>query len=75
MENFILIFICLVFGVVMQRREVFAENAPLTLNLYVIWVALPGLILYQVPKLSYQQTFLFCSGYPGLWPPWGYFWH
>ena len=55
MENFILIFICLASGMVLQRLAVFAENAPQTLNLYVIWVALPALILRQVPTLSFSE--------------------
>jgi len=54
MENFILIFICLSSGMFLQRLAVFADNAPLTLNLYVIWVALPALILRQVPTLSFS---------------------
>ncbi len=54
MENFILIFICLVAGMLLHRLAIFAENGPLTLNLYVIWVALPALILRQVPTLSFS---------------------
>ena len=54
MENFILIFICLAWGMLLQRWTVFAENAPQSLNLYVIWVALPALILRQVPTLSFS---------------------
>ncbi len=54
MENFILIFICLAAGMGLQKRSLFDENAPLTLNLYVIWVALPALILRQVPTLSFS---------------------
>lgn len=38
----------------LQRLSLFAENAPQTLNLYVIWVALPALILRQVPTLSFS---------------------
>ena len=55
MENFILIFICLAAGMGLQRLTLFAENAPQTLNLYVIWVALPALILRQVPTLSFSE--------------------
>jgi len=54
MENFILIFICLAVGMGLQRLTIFADNAPVTLNLYVIWVALPALILRQVPTLSFS---------------------
>jgi predicted permease len=54
MENFVLIFICLGAGMGMQRLPVFADNAPQTLNLYVIWIALPALVLRQVPTLSFS---------------------
>ncbi len=54
MENFILIFICLAAGIFLQRLAIFADNGPLTLNLYVIWIALPALILRQVPTLSFS---------------------
>ena len=54
MENFILIFICLAAGMGLQKLALFDNNAPLTLNLYVIWVALPALILRQVPTLSFS---------------------
>lgn len=54
MENFILIFLCLACGMFLQRLAIFTENAPQTLNLYVIWVALPALVLWQVPTLSFS---------------------
>jgi predicted permease len=54
MENFILIFICLAAGMGLQRLSLFEKNAPQTLNLYVIWVALPALILRLVPTLSFS---------------------
>ena len=54
MENLILIFTCLTAGLFLQRSTVFTDNAPLTLNLYVIWIALPALILRQVPPLSFS---------------------
>jgi len=49
----------------LQRLNVFAENAPLTLNLYVIWIALPALVLYQVPRLSFSTDLLIL-----FWMPW-----
>lgn len=58
MENFILIFICLAAGMSLQRLTVFPANAPLCLNLYVIWIALPALILRQVPTLSFSSDLL-----------------
>jgi predicted permease len=58
MENFILIFLCLSAGLGMQHLKIFNKEAPLTLNLYVIWIALPALILYQVPTLSFSSDLL-----------------
>ncbi|MEN8198744.1 MAG: AEC family transporter [Thermodesulfobacteriota bacterium] len=54
MENFILIFVCLGWGMILRRLAIFPENGPRILNLYVIWVALPAMILRQVPTLSFS---------------------
>ena len=58
MENFILITICLGAGLILQRFKIFAPQAPLALNLYVIWIALPALILKQVPTLAFSTELL-----------------
>ncbi len=58
MENFILIFICLGAGIGMQYLNVFSKDGPLTLNLYVIWLALPALILKLVPTLNFSGDLL-----------------
>ena len=55
MENFILIFVCLAAGMAFQRLSIFPDDTPLSLNLYVIWIALPALILRQVPLLSFSS--------------------
>lgn len=66
MANFLLILICLSTGVLLQRLKIFPKDAPLTLNLYVIWVALPALILLQVPQLSYSSDLLIAVLMPWL---------
>jgi predicted permease len=38
-----------------QRLSIFPDDTPLSLNLYVIWIALPALILRQVPMLSFSS--------------------
>ncbi len=58
MENFILILLCLVLGYAMQRFQIFSQDAPKTLNLFVIYVSLPAMILLQVPKLSFSNELL-----------------
>lgn len=53
MENFILIFCCLAVGMVLQRHhEIDAAGLAKSLNLYVIYVALPALVLAQLPSLA-----------------------
>ena len=54
MENFILILLCLVLGYVIQKFHIFSEDAPKTLNQFVIYVSLPAMILLQVPKLTFS---------------------
>lgn len=58
MANFLLILICLCSGLLLQRLKIFPKDAPLSLNLYVIWIALPALILRQIPGLSYSFDLL-----------------
>lgn len=58
MENFILIILCLVLGYGIQKFHIFSEEAPKTLNQFVIFVSLPAMILLQVPKMSFSMEFL-----------------
>lgn len=51
MSNLLLAIICLVLGKLLQRVRQFPESAAQTLNAYVIYVALPALILVQIPKV------------------------
>jgi len=55
MENFILILLCLVLGYAIQKFHIFSEDAPKTLNQFVIFVSLPAMILLQVPKLTFSH--------------------
>ncbi len=53
-----LIFVAAIFviGWLLQFSGKFSEDAPLTLNQYVIYVALPALILAQLPALAFDET-------------------
>ncbi|ACE84947.1 AEC family transporter [Cellvibrio japonicus] len=51
MSNLVLIILCLLLGILFQRLKAFPPNASLSLNAYVIYVALPALILNEIPKL------------------------
>jgi hypothetical protein len=47
-----------VLGYLFQRFSLFSEEAPKTLNQFVIYVSLPAMILLQVPKLSFSMQLL-----------------
>jgi hypothetical protein len=59
MDNILLIFICLIMGLGMQRLKAFPKNGHLALNQFVIFVALPALALYYIPKISVSINLLY----------------
>jgi len=59
MDNILLIFICLLMGLGMQRLAAFPKNGHLALNQFVIFVALPALALYYIPKISISANLLY----------------
>ncbi len=67
MENVILIFICLVTGVTLQKLRVFPVNGYVTLNQFIIYIALPALTLYFIPKIEISKALLFplCTSWIG----------
>lgn len=52
MSNLYLVLICLLLGLLFQRVKQFPDNSAAVLNNYVIYVALPALVLYEIPKLQ-----------------------
>lgn len=62
MENIILIFFCLLLGIVLQRAKDFPVNSYKTLNQFIIYVALPALVLFYIPKIKINSTLLFPLG-------------
>ncbi len=50
--------ILLLIGLVLQYLDIFPKETDKSLNLYVIYVALPALILQQVPKLDFSGSIL-----------------
>lgn len=51
MSNLLLAIICLALGKLLQRVRQFPESSAQALNAYVIYIALPALILVQIPKV------------------------
>lgn len=58
MENVLPFLLLLAAGQVMRRISVFPQDTAQSLNLYVIYIALPALILVQVPRLSLSENLL-----------------
>jgi len=59
MDNILLIFICLIMGLGMQKLAAFPKNGHLALNQFVIFVALPALTLNYIPKISVSVYLLY----------------
>ncbi len=58
MSNIAIVIICLIIGLAFQRSKLLPENAAVSLNGYVIYVALPALILAEIPKLTLNHQAL-----------------
>lgn len=62
MDSFILLFLCLIMGYGLQFINAFPKNAHLTLNQFVIYVSLPALALYYIPKIQINAQLLYPLG-------------
>ena len=62
MDSIILVFLCLLLGFGLQYVKAFPQNAPLTLNQFIIYVSLPALALYYIPKIKINSDLLYPLG-------------
>ncbi|WP_338378556.1 AEC family transporter [uncultured Flavobacterium sp.] len=62
MDNLLLIFICLLIGVSFQYAKALPKNMHVVLNQFVIYVSLPGLALYYIPKIEISTSLLYPLG-------------
>ena len=58
MNNLYLVITCLLIGLFLQRIQRFPKDASVSLNAYVIYVALPAVILVEIPKLTLDMQAL-----------------
>ncbi len=58
MSNILLAITCLTIGKLLQRLPQFPASSAQVLNLYVIYIALPALILIQIPKVTLSAAIL-----------------
>lgn len=59
MANILLIFICLIFGALLKRFKKLPDQSHITLNQFVIWIAIPSLALHYIPKLTLSAALIF----------------
>lgn len=59
MDNILLIFLCLVLGLGLQRVPAFPKNGYVALNQFVIYVALPALAFFYIPKIKISTDLLY----------------
>ncbi|MDA7816670.1 AEC family transporter [Sulfurimonas sp.] len=52
METFTLIFVAILIGYIMNKRDVFPSDTPIILNQFILYISLPAMALLQIPKLS-----------------------
>lgn len=62
MSNLLVIVICLAAGLILQRLRHLPDNAAQVLNQYVICVALPALVLAELPKLRIDANVIIPLG-------------
>jgi predicted permease len=62
MDSIILIFVCMLAGVALQRVKTFPANAYVALNQFVIYISLPALALYYIPKIEISTKLLYPLG-------------
>ena len=62
MDSILLIFLCLLVGLGIQRVAAFPKNGHLALNQFAIYVALPALALFYIPKISISTNLLYPLG-------------
>lgn len=64
MENLLLLVCCLGLGILFRQSRLLPENAHLSLNGFVIYAALPALVLEKIPAIPFSGNVL----YPVLMP-------
>ena len=62
MENILLIFICLLLGFLLQKVKDFPPYSYKALNQFVIYVSLPAMALYYIPKIQIGIPLLYPLG-------------
>ncbi|HXE95193.1 MAG TPA: AEC family transporter [Dongiaceae bacterium] len=56
MENFVLIGVFVMLGILLRRIEAFPRDTPQVLNMFALYVSLPALILLKAPHIAFSRN-------------------
>lgn len=62
MSSIILLFLCLFLGIFFRSTKTFPKETPLVLNQFVIYISLPAMALFYLPKIEISTQLLFPVG-------------
>lgn len=58
MENFVLIAVFVLIGIIFRRLEAFPPETVQVLNMFALYVSLPAVILLKVPQIQFSRDVL-----------------
>lgn len=75
MSNILLVIVSLLIGIFLQRIPDFPDNAPKTLNAYLIYVVLPAIAVLYIPRITIGTELLLpiLVAWIGFFTSWGVF--
>ncbi|MBS9767931.1 MAG: AEC family transporter [Flavobacteriaceae bacterium] len=59
MTNIIILFLCFFSGIALKKTKIFPANSHLSINLFLIYIALPLITLYFIPKIEINTGLLY----------------
>ncbi|MET3732824.1 AEC family transporter [Moheibacter stercoris] len=62
MSSIILLFLCLFLGILVRVFKIFPKETPSVLNQFLIYISLPAMALYYLPKVKISYELLFPLG-------------
>lgn len=62
MSSIILLFLCLFLGIIFRKFQLFPKETPAVLNQFVIFISLPAMALYYLPKVEISSELFFPLG-------------
>lgn len=64
MQNFILICVCVLLGMLLRRISAFPQETAHVLNMFALYVSLPALILLKAPTITFSRDFMLVALIP-----------